>query len=122
MRKFVAGGVVAIIILALIALMWFSLDEQAKGVIVGLILGGVGMLVGIALALAVVAIFLLYQLRWQVQGSQASPMFPPGTAPPLALPPGQAEFNYYPPPRRPEWARPGRDWQVLGEEDMPRDE
>jgi hypothetical protein len=119
MRKVGAGLVIVLALVGLGAVIWLSLDEQAKGVLVGIVVGGVGAFVGFVVALAVVAIFLLYNLRWQVQGRQLPPPMVHGSQQGLpALPPGRPEYHYYPPPQ-PTWARSPRDWQILGEDDMP---
>lgn len=116
MRKFTMGIVVTPLLVAGIVVVWLSLGEQAKGIVIGLILGGIGMLIGIILALAVVAIFLLWNLRWSVQN--APPVLRHGAPTYQALPPPAHTETYYPPPR-PEWARGNRQWQILGRDDMP---
>lgn len=117
MKRFTAGMIVAVTILALIAGIWFSLDDQAKGIVVGLIMGGIGVLVGVVLGLAIVALFLLYNLRWQIQG-KSQPAMMAGSGHP-ALPAPVPQYSYYPPQQPPTWARSARTWRGLGEEDMP---
>lgn len=116
MKKFGCGIGVAVVALAIVAGIWFSLDEQARGIVVGLLLGGVGMLIGVILALAVVAIFLLYNLNWHVRSGGQPVMHGPGQQ--AALPAPDPQFSYYP-PQAPPWSRPARSWRGLGAEDMP---
>lgn len=125
MEKFGCGVLVTILILGIIAGIWFSLDEQSKGIVVGLLLGGAGMLVGFAVALAVVCIFLLRTMHWQVQGGKSTQpivMGWPGYGhTPLPPPEGtmEGQYQWHPPPPQTSWQRPGRGWNVLGGEDMP---
>jgi len=119
MKKFGAGIISALTFLAIAALIWLSLDEQAKGIVVGLLVGAAGMLCGITVALAIVALFLLAQMRWQVQGSPHQPPIVMGY-PPAALP--APDHTVYPPPPKAAWDRLGRHFRILGEEDMPGEE
>ena len=119
MKKFTAGIISALALLAIIALVWFSLNEQTKGVVVGLLLGGAGALCGFTTALAIVALFLLARMRWQVQGNPHQPPIVMGYPPPALPAPGQEGHTVYPPPSRPAWDRPDRHFKILGEEDIP---
>lgn len=116
MRRFAAGMLVAMVVLGVVALVWFSLNDQAKGLILGLIMGGVGMVVGVILALAIVAVFLLYNLRWQIQGKSPPVIMAGSGHPALAAP--DPSYTYYPPQAAPQ-GRPVRSWQGVGVEDMP---
>lgn len=118
MKKFGCGILVTIAFLGAVAAIWFSLGEQTKGVVVGLVLGGTGMLIGLALGLAVVAIFLLSNLRWQIQGGGHPPVIH-GPGQQAALPAPDPQYTYYPPHQAPPWARPVRAWRGLGIDEIP---
>jgi len=123
MKKFGCGIAAAFLLLAIVALVWLSLDEQSKGIVVGLLLGAVGTVIGVILALAVVCVFLLLNMRWQIQGGKPTPPIVmgwpgyghPGLPPPANMVDGQWHY----PPSQPAWHRQGRGWHVLGGEDMP---
>jgi len=124
MRKFGCGVGAAFLLLAIVALVWLSLGEQSKGIVVGLLLGAVGTVVGVIIALAVVCIFLLINMRWQVQGGKSNqPIvmgWPDYGNTPLPSPDTmESQYQWYPPPSQPSWQRPSRWWNVLGGEDMP---
>lgn len=123
MKKFGCGVGAAFLLLAIVALVWLTLDEQSKGIVVGLLLGAVGTVIGVIIALAVVCIFLLLNMRWQVQGKAAPPIvmgWPGNGHIPLAPPETmEGQYQWGPPPAQPAWRRPGRGWHVLGGEDMP---
>ena len=107
MKKFIGGAMVAVAIIAAAVLIWYGLEDQAQGIVVGVLLGAAGIVVGVLLALAVVAIFLLLQLRWSVNQGKP-PVILPGNVPALSAPPQQ----WYAPPRAP------RHWEnVLGADD-----
>jgi len=121
MRKFGCGMGAMLALLGIAAIVWFSLDEQAKGIVIGIGLGLVGAIIGGAFALALVAIFLLAQMRWQVQGRPQAPIVMGGWPPSAGYlqPPVDAEFSVHPPPADPHWKRPGRGFQVIGGDDVP---
>ena len=110
MKKVVAGALITIIILAICLVIWLSLDDQARGVVVGVLLGIVGLIAGIIVALAAVGILLLIQLRWSVNSSTASPMLHGQNTPQL---PTASMWQQAPPTRRPQ-----REWDVVGAEDV----
>lgn len=121
MRKFGCGMGFMLFLLGVAIMVWFSLDEQAKGIVVGIGLGLVGALIGGAFALALVAIFLLVQMRWQVQGRPQTPIVM-GYPPPagyLQAPPQEGDWSVHPPPANAHWNRGGRGFQVIGGEDVP---
>ena len=107
MRKFAAGVVITLILLGAALLVWYSLDDQAQGLVVGVLLGIVGLAAGVVLAFAVVGVFLLVNLRWSVTSATAPPAMH-GT-PPLGLP--APEFA-------PRGWRGKRHWNVVGAEDV----
>jgi len=121
MKKFGCGMGFMLALLGIAVVVWFSLDEQAKGIVIGIGLGLVGAIIGGAFALALVAIFLLAQMRWQVQGRPQAPPIVMGYPPPAGYldSPVDAEFSVHPPPADPHWKRPGRGFQVIGGDDAP---
>lgn len=120
MRKFGCGMLAMLGLLGAGLGIWFSLSEQSKGIIVGLVIGAVGMLIGIAFALAIVAILLLQNLRWQVQGSQSQAPVLMGYPTQYQLaPPGDADWSDHPPPATPSWNRPNRGFRIIGGSDAP---
>lgn len=111
MRKFLGGAMVAVAIIVAAVFIWYGLEDQAQGLVVGVLLGAAGIVVGVLLALAVVAIFLLLQLRWSVNQGAKPPIFLPGNQPALPTP---SQQQWYPPRRSPrEW-----DGVVLGRDDI----
>lgn len=120
MRKFGCGMGFMLLLLGIVTIIWFSLDDQAKGIIVGVALGLAGAIIGFMFALSIVAIFLMAQMRWQVQGRPQAPIIM-GYSPPagyLQAPP-ESDWSVHPPPASPHWERPGRGFQVIGGDDAP---
>lgn len=105
-RLAIISGVIVIVVVASI-IVWYSLDSQARGVVLGVLLGVGGLFLGAVLAFAVVGMLLLWKLVWQVQQQPPRPMILPTPGQVPALPPGQ---DWQPAPRR----RIPRDWRILG--------
>lgn len=110
MKRFMAGAIVAVVIIAAGVLVWYGLDDQARGIVVGVLLGVGGLATGVLLALAAVAILLLINLRWTVSQNAKPPIVLPG-----AGPPARPQSQWYPPQ-----LRAPRQWggTILGVEDV----
>lgn len=106
MRKFAAGVTITLILLGVGLLIWYGLNDQARGLVVGVLLGIIGLAAGVILAFAVVGIFLLINLRWSVTSATAPPVLHGSPPLPLDLP--------RPVPQG--WRR--REWDVVGAEDV----
>ncbi len=118
MNRFLAGVLITAAGLAIPVGVWFSLDTQARGVVVGVAIGGAGACLGAISALAIVGLVLLRSLQWSVApgGRQGAPPPPPVVivgreALGLPAPQDQGEFSNTPPSN---W-RKVREWEVLGQ-------
>lgn len=110
-KHFVAGSSVTIMLASVGILVWYGLNDQARGIVVGVLLGIAGLLAGLTLALAIVGVMLLVNLRWSVHNAKPPPMLHSAqSAPGLAAPSGQ---QMYPP-----HFRPARHWHMVGEDDI----
>lgn len=110
MKRFFGGAMVAVALIAAVVLVWYGLNDQAKGLVVGVMLGAGGIVVGILVALAVVGVLLLMNLRWSVQAAKP-PVILPGIQPALPAP----QQQQWSAPRR----RSPRAWEsFVGVEDV----
>lgn len=121
MRKFGAGMVCMLVLLAVVLGVWLSLGKEARGIIVGVGLGIAGAVCGAAFALAGVAILLLLRLRWDMQSKPQAPIVLGGGYP---VPAGYLETPYsvHSPPATPHWNRPARHFRFIGGDDARGDD
>jgi len=112
MKRLFAGAITFVVIITASVVVWYQLNDQARGIVVGVLLGAGGFAAGVLLALSVVAIFLLINLRWSVTPQSKPPIVLPGTQPALPAPP-QQQWH-----RPPQYRNPRRWWDIVGAEDV----
>lgn len=117
MRKFFAGALVMVALIIAGVLIWYGLNDQAQGLVLGFGMGAVGLGAGVVIALAFVGIVFLLRLRYD-----ASPRYPT-PQPPIIIQGGvvpglEAGTPVYPAPPLAQ-RRTQRNWQNIGGEDAP---
>lgn len=113
MKRFMAGMIIAVAVIAGVVVVWLSLHDQTKGILIGVVIGFLGLVLGVVVALAVVGVLLLMKLHWgvNVPTSRATP--------PVVIMGGRWQDDHLalPPPGQGQPVQAPRAWQVLGGED-----
>jgi hypothetical protein len=116
MKRFFAGALATVGVIGTGGVIWLALNQQSRGILMGVGVCTGGMFLGATMAMAVVGVLLLAKLTWGVNVSAPQPpqivLHGGGRQQePGLLPPAQ----YGPPPAA---IRPPRQWDVLGADDV----